>query len=201
MEDGLAAELRRAREEFVKHRQTTDFLPGYGACEHRALWISGIADDDFFTSRGPYHRGVAGLCGNGTRQGKCSPTAVLGDATQGIALIDPLRTRFDVVLMNPPFGACCSPPRSNSRGAIPVPRTMSTPLLLSAASSSSSAWAAGCDHFEHRLLSVELSEVARGGSAQGGTAGGLCRPRYGVLDSALVEVAAYCLEKGREVAA
>ena len=43
--------------------------------------------------------------------------------------------------------------------------------------------------------------MARGDPAEGSAACVFADLGYGVLDSAMVEVAAYCLEKGREVAA
>jgi hypothetical protein len=43
VEDGIAAELRRAREQFVKQRQTTDFLPGMELVPRQgALDLSGM---------------------------------------------------------------------------------------------------------------------------------------------------------------
>ena len=49
VEDGIAAELRRAREQFVKQRQTTGFLPGMEpVAKQGALDLSGIDDDGFF---------------------------------------------------------------------------------------------------------------------------------------------------------
>jgi hypothetical protein len=49
VEVGIAAELRRAREQFVKQRQTTGFLPGMEpAAKQGALDLSGIDDDSFF---------------------------------------------------------------------------------------------------------------------------------------------------------
>src|SRR5258708_18575629 len=49
VEDGIAAELSRAREQFVKLRQSTDFLPGMEpVLKQGALDLSGIDDDNFF---------------------------------------------------------------------------------------------------------------------------------------------------------
>jgi hypothetical protein len=49
LEDGIATELRRAREQFVKQRQITGFLPGMEPMAKQGfLDLSGIDDDDFF---------------------------------------------------------------------------------------------------------------------------------------------------------
>src|SRR5436309_1709954 len=49
VEDGIAAELRRAREQFVKQRQTTGSLPGMEpVLKQGELDLSGIDDDRFF---------------------------------------------------------------------------------------------------------------------------------------------------------
>jgi hypothetical protein len=49
VEDGIATELRHAREQFVRQRQTTGFLPGMEpAHDQGTLDLSGIDDDGFF---------------------------------------------------------------------------------------------------------------------------------------------------------
>ena len=106
VEEGIAAELRRAREQFVKQRQTTGFLPGMEPVRRQGeLDLSGIDDDGFFHEaearivEALRHFAEAAAGGASVRR-----RLFAGDAAQGIALIDLLRTRFDVVLMNPPFG-------------------------------------------------------------------------------------------------
>src|SRR5206468_2896936 len=49
VEEGIAAELRQAREQFVKQRQTTGVLPGMEPVRKQGeLDVSGIDDDSFF---------------------------------------------------------------------------------------------------------------------------------------------------------
>ena len=106
VEDGIAAELERARGQFVKQRQSTSFLPGMEPVANQgSLDLSGIGDDQFF------HEAEARIVEAlrifaDTTTGTTSVRRRLfsGDAAQGIALIDLVRTKFDVVLMNPPFG-------------------------------------------------------------------------------------------------
>lgn len=106
VEDGIAAELHRAREQFMKLRKTSGFLPGLEPLlQQGALDLSGIDDDRFFQE-------AETLIIDALRQfAETAPARASvrrrlfsGDALQGIALIDLLRTRFDAVLMNPPFG-------------------------------------------------------------------------------------------------
>jgi hypothetical protein len=107
MENSIAGELRRAREQFVKHRQTTGFLPGMEPVPRQeSLDLSGIDEDGFF------HEAEARIIEALRVFAETAPGYVsvrrrlfAGDAAEGIALIDLVRTRFDVVLMNPPFGA------------------------------------------------------------------------------------------------
>lgn len=107
VEEGIAAELSRAREQFVKQRQSPGFLPGMEPVRRQGeLDFSGIDDDRFFHEaearivESLRHFAEAAANGASVRR-----RLFAGDAAQGIALIDLLRTRFDVVLMNPPFGA------------------------------------------------------------------------------------------------
>ena len=106
IEERIASDLHAAREQFVKQRQTTDFLPGMEPVPKQgALDLSGIDDDSFFheaesiiieTLRGFAETAVGGA--------SVRRRLFAGDAAQGIAFIDIARTRFDVLLMNPPFG-------------------------------------------------------------------------------------------------
>ncbi len=109
VEQSLAGELTRAREHFVKQRLVpeAEFLPGMErpSPAQGALDLSGIDDDRFFheaetrllDALREFAEGAAG--GASVRR-----RLFAGDAAQGIALLDLLRRRFDVVLMNPPFG-------------------------------------------------------------------------------------------------
>ncbi len=105
-ENGIAAELRIAREQFVKQRQSTGILPGMESVPKQgALDLSGIDDDRFFheaeTRIVEALRAFAETASGGANVRR---RLFAGDAAQGIAFIDIARTRFDVLLMNPPFG-------------------------------------------------------------------------------------------------
>jgi hypothetical protein len=204
IEDGIALELRSAREQFVKQRQTTGFLPGLEpVAKQGALDLSGIDDDNFF------HEAEARIVDAlrvfaETAPGNASVRRHLfaGDAAQGIALIDITRTQFDVVLMNPPFGAGSLVAKKEFEKG--YPRTKNDVYaafvergiqllhprgLLGAITSRTGFFLSTFQKWREEILLGEAPPVV------------FADLGYGVLDSAMVEVAAYCLEKCVEVAA
>ncbi len=204
MENAIAAELRGAREQFIKQQQPSGFLPGMAPIPQQgALDLSGIDDDKFFNEAearivDALHAFVETATGTaGVRR-----RLFVGDAAQGIALIDLVRTKFDVVLMNPPFGACslgskkefdASYPRTkNDIYAAFVERgieLLHAHGMLGAITSRTGFFLSSFQKWREEILLKEAPPIV------------FADLGYGVLDSAMVEVAAYCLEKGREVAA
>jgi len=106
VEDGIVAELRAAREQFVKQRTGTQFLPGMEPeAKPGSLDLSGIDDDEFFhDAEARIAAALRTFAETATGGANMRRRLFAGDAAQGVALIDLLRLRFDVVLMNPPFG-------------------------------------------------------------------------------------------------
>jgi hypothetical protein len=204
IEDGIAAELRRAREGFVKQRQTTGFLPGMEpATKPGSLDLSGIDDDSFFhEAEAKIVEALRTFAETATGRASVRRRLFAGDAAQGIALIDIARTRFDVVLMNPPFGAgslCAKkifetsyPRTKNDVYAAFVERGVELLRehgMLGAITSRTGFFLSSFQKWREEILLKETRPVVFADLGQG------------VLDGAMVEVAAYCLEKGREVAA
>lgn len=114
IEEGIATELHRAREQFVKQRQSSGFLPGLEPVARQgALDLSGIDDDGFFhEAEVRIVEALRAFAETASGSANVRRRLFAGDAAQGIALIDLVRTQFDVVLMNPPFGDC-SPQSKN----------------------------------------------------------------------------------------
>ena len=83
------------------------------------------------------------------------------DALEGLRLIDLCREVFDVVVMNPPFGA----PASNTKEALAkaYPRSKNDLLAVFVERGLELLRAAGCHHLAHLLFPLQLSEVARAG--------------------------------------
>jgi hypothetical protein len=204
VEDGIAAELHRAREQFVKQRQSAEFLPGMEPVARQgALDLSGIDDDGFFhEAEARIVEALRGFAESAIDGGSVRRRLFAGDAAQGIALIDLVRTRFDVVLMNPPFGAGSLAAKKEFEKS--YPRTKNDVYaafvergiqllhphgLLGAITSRTGFFLSSFQKWREEILLKEAPPVV------------FADLGYGVLDSAMVEVAAYCLEKGREVAA
>jgi hypothetical protein len=204
VEDAIAAELHRAREQFVKQRQGADFLPGMEPiAKQGALDLSGIDDDRFFhEAEARIVEALRGFAETAIGGASVRRRLFAGDAAQGIALIDLVRTRFDVVLMNPPFGAgSLAAKKEFEKG---YPRTKNDVYaafvergiqllhphgLLGAITSRTGFFLSSFQKWREEILLKEAPPVV------------FADLGYGVLDSAMVEVAAYCLEKHREVAA
>src|SRR6266566_3414862 len=104
VERSLADDLSRARRQFLEEQP--DLFPELAPkLDQRKLDLSGVTDETVFhkaeeTILEALRRFAESAGGADARR-----RLFAGDAAQGVALIDLLRTRFDVVLMNPPFGA------------------------------------------------------------------------------------------------
>jgi hypothetical protein len=204
VEDGIAAELRRAREQFVKQRQTAGYLPGMEPEKKQgSLDLSGIDDDGFFhEAEARIVEALRAFAETATGSANVRRRLFAGDAAQGVALIDLARTRFDVVLMNPPFGACSLVAKKEFEKS--YPRTKNDVFaafvergvellhphgLLGAITSRTGFFLSSFQKWREEILLKDAPPVV------------FADLGYGVLDSAMVEVAAYCLEKRLEVAA
>src|SRR5581483_6435192 len=198
VEEGIAEELHRAREQFAKRQGTTGFLPGMVPVRKQGeLDLSGIDDDGFFHEAEArivdalrhFAEAVAGTASVRRR-------LFAGDAAHGIALIDLLRTRFDVVLMNPPFGAASLAAKKEFEKAYPRTkndifaafvergvRLLHQHGLLGAITSRTGFFLSSFQKWREEILLKEAPPVV------------FADLGYGVMDAAMVEAAAYCLEK------
>jgi hypothetical protein len=139
-------------------------------------------------------RDYACHAGNG---GRLQRQLFAEDAAQGFAFIDICRKRFDVVLMNPPFGDSSRP----ARGMIErqYPRTKSDLYatfverglnrlhrggLLGAITSRTGFFLSSFQKWREEILLAEARPTV------------FADLGYGVLDTAMVETAAYCLQTG-----
>ncbi len=200
VEAGIAATLSGAQEQLGRQQQNTGFLPGLQPERNQGgLDLSGIDDEDFF------HEAEARILDalRGFAEAATGGTGVrrrlfAGDAAEGVALIDLLRTRFDVVLMNPPFGACSIAAKNDFEKAYPRTKNdlyaafvergiqlLQPHGLLGAITSRTGFFLSSFQKWREEVLLKEAPPVV------------FADLGYGVLDSAMVEVAAYCLEKGQ----
>ena len=106
-EEELESEIARARDAFVTQQLQPQVLPGLGTeTEAGGHDFSGIGEDDFFSEA--EHRLLLALADYAFAvQGAQSARRRMfaDDAAHGVAFVELLRQQYDVVLMNPPFGA------------------------------------------------------------------------------------------------
>lgn len=123
IEAAIADAVRRARREYVAYRkaQKQSYLPGLEPERPQGeLDFSGIDDERFFEEAEErivdalerFAESAAGAVGVRRR-------LFAGDAAQGVAFIHLARHRFDVILMNPPFGESAVPAKDYMRGVYP----------------------------------------------------------------------------------
>jgi hypothetical protein len=105
LEHAIASELHDAREQFVKQHQTTAFLPGLEpVIEQGNMDLSGIDDDHFHEAESRIVEALRAFAETAIGGINVRRHLFAGDSAQGVALIDLARTKFDVAVMNPPFG-------------------------------------------------------------------------------------------------
>ena len=196
----LESAVAKAREQFLREqREPQKLLPGFDRPRNPRFEfdLSGVSDESFFDSA--EERIVQAL-----QQYAAGAPASLSvrrqlfadDAAQGIAFIDLCRKRFDVVLMNPPFGAASLAAKKAFESAYPRTKNdvyaafveRGIELLhptgyLGAITSRTGFFLSSFQKWREEILLKEAPPIVFADLGQG------------VLDSAMVEVAAYCLRK------
>jgi hypothetical protein len=197
----LQSAVNKAREQFVREqREPQMLLPGFERPQKPQLEFnfSGVSEASFFDSA--EERIVQAL----REYAAGAPVSMsvrrqlfADDASQGIAFIDICRKRFDVVLMNPPFGAASLAAKKEFESAYPRTKNdvyaafveRGIELLhptgyLGAITSRTGFFLSSFQKWREEILLKEAPPIVFADLGQG------------VLDSAMVEVAAYCLRKG-----
>jgi hypothetical protein len=193
----LGDEIRKANAEFKQQKKTTGYLPGFEPPPTQGQLDFSQIDDAAFFDRAEalllaalrrFAESVGG--GAGVRR-----RLFAGDAAQGIALIDIVRTKYDVVLMNPPFGACAAGAKKDFEKAYPRTKNdlyaafvergvevLHRRAMLGAITSRTGFFLSSFQRWREEVLLNEAPPVV------------VADLGNGVLDAAMVEVAAYCLE-------
>ncbi len=106
-EINLADAIEQARNEFVAQRIQPLMLPGFESDSKQGeLDLSGIDDDAFFAeAEERLLESLSSFVQDSVGFETARRRLFADDSAQGVALLELLRMRFDVVLMNPPFGA------------------------------------------------------------------------------------------------
>lgn len=198
VEEAIASTLTKAREEFARQAETTAHLPGLEPERRQEeLDFSQIDDVRFFEEAElmlldalrRFSESAAGS--TGVRR-----WLFADDAAQGIALIELVRTRFDIVLMNPPFGACSLPAKKAFERSYPRTKNdlyaafvergiqlLEPRGMVGAITSRTGFFLSSFQKWREEIILTEAPPVV------------FADLGYGVLDSAMVEVAAYSLQK------
>ena len=205
IERKLSTSIQRARMAFSEQANRSEvFLPGLAPVKRQGeLDLSGIDNFAFFEKAeeqifGSLQKYVSdAVNGRGTRR-----RLFADDAEQGIAFVETMGRKFDVVLMNPPFGAGSLVAKKEFESS--YPRTKNDVYaafvergiemlhelgMLGAITSRTGFFLSSFQRWREEILLKEAPPVV------------VADLGYGVLDSAMVEVAAYCLEKRPEVVA
>jgi hypothetical protein len=202
IEVALAGAIRTAREQFVAQQKELDkgYLPGFAPVPKQGeLDLSGIDDQRFFEEADA--RIVAALerfVGSAAGSAGIRRRLFADDAAQGLGLVELCEKKFDVVLMNPPFGAGSTAAKKefersylrtkNENYAAFVERGIE--LLrsrgrLGAITSRTGFFLSSFQRWREEVILGNAPPVLFADFGQG------------VLDSAMVETAAYCLEATR----
>ena len=197
VELSLADDIRRARRQFLAEQERPSLFPDLRPkIEQGKLDLSGVTDETVFqdaeeTILAALRRFAESAGGADARR-----RLFAGDAAQGVALIDLVRTRFDVVLMNPPFGAASLAAKKEFEKAYPRTKNdiyaafvergiqlLHPGGMLGAITSRTGFFLSSFQKWREEILLKEAPPVV------------FADLGYGVMDCAMVEAAAYCLEK------
>lgn len=199
IEREIASTLEQARREWEASPRQSQ-LALFGREQSRSggdLDLSGITDERFWhEAEGQIYETLDRYARTANNGQSFRRQLFAHDAADGFAFIDVSRQRYDVVLMNPPFGAPSE--RSKSYITKSYPRTKNDLYaafvergiqwlqprgLLGAITSRTGFFLKSFQRWREDILLKEAEPTV------------VADLGYGVLDTAMVEVAAYCLAK------
>ena len=200
IEEHLSESVTAARKQYAALEQelSKGYLPGFEPVQAQGeLDFSGIDDERFFEhAEAKIVDALQSFAASATGSKGVRRRLFAEDAAQGVAFIELMRKHFDVVLMNPPFGAgslaakkelASSYPRTkNDVYAAFVERgieLLEPGGMLGAITSRTGFFLSSFQQWREEILLKEAPPVV------------FADLGAGVLDSAMVETAAYCLRK------
>ena len=200
IEEHLSESVTSARKQYaaLQKELRKGYLPGFQPARAQGdLDLSGIDDQHFFEQAEVSIVDALQAFAASTGGSKGVRRRLFAeDAAQGVAFIELMRTRFDVVLMNPPFGAgslaakkeltSSYPHTKNDVYAAFVERGIELLVpggMLGAITSRTGFFLSSFQKWREEILLKEAPPVV------------FADLGAGVLDSAMVETAAYCLRK------
>ncbi len=200
IERAISDAVTQARTQYVARQQelAKGFLPGFEPARRQSeLDLSGIDNARFFAeAEERIFAALRRFCEAAAAGAAVRRRLFAEDASHSIALIEILQRRFDIVLMNPPFGAGSAKAKADFEKAYPRTKKdlyaafvergvelLHPRGLLGAITSRTGFFLSSFQNWREEVLLKEAPPVV------------VADLGYGVLDSAMVEVAAYCLEK------
>ena len=198
VELSLADDIRRARRQYLAEQDRPSLFPDLRPKnEQGKLDLSGVTDETVFQDTEEAILGALGRFAESAGGADARRRLFAGDAAQGVALIDLVRTRFDVVLMNPPFGAASLAAKKEFEKAYPRTKNdiyaafvergiqvLHPGGMLGAITSRTGFFLSSFQKWREEVLLSGAPPIA------------FADLGYGVMDAAMVEAAAYCLQKG-----
>ena len=198
IEHGIAAAISTAREEWASATQVEMGPDVLGVKESTGAYdLTGVTDAVFWEdiekaiTRALEEYAETAHSGNGL--GK---RLFADDAVQGFAFVDLCRQRFDVVLMNPPFGAASKQAKSYINSTYPRSKNdllacfvergiewLHSRSMLGAITSRTAFFLTSYGKWREEIVLGKTTPIV------------VADFGLGVMDAALVEAAAYCLEK------
>jgi Eco57I restriction-modification methylase len=199
VERSLAEDIARARRQFLAEQERPTMFPELRPkTEQGRLDLSGVTDETVLHDTEGTILAALRRFAESAGGGNARRRLFAGDAAQGVALIDLVRTQFDVVLMNPPFGAASLAAKKEFEAAYPRTKNdiyaafvergiqlLHQGGLLGAITSRTGFFLSSFQKWREEILLKEAPPVV------------FADLGYGVMDAAMVEAAAYCLEKSR----
>ncbi|HTF61392.1 MAG TPA: hypothetical protein VK638_01640, partial [Edaphobacter sp.] len=177
---------------------STGFLPGMEPMATQgALDLSGIDDARFFhEAEARIVEALRNFAETASLSASVRKRLFAGDAVQGIALIDLVRTQFDVMLMNPPFGELSEAGKEAlSRGRARRPLDAYTQFLYRSVELLADGGSVGALVSKTFMTHAEFEPTRRWLLSNAGSLRHFAELGTGVLDAA-VEVAAITLAPG-----
>lgn len=200
IEEEIRDAVETARQQFgsgpVKV-QTTFFDVNTPAPRQQQFDLSGVRETEFFEQAEALVLDALRIYAEQAQTSQKTKRRLFAqDAARGFAFIDLCRKRYDVVLMNPPFGDGSKPAKSTIEQKYPrtkndlyaafvemgLNRSVSRGLL-GAITSRTGFFLSSFQKWREEILLKEARPTV------------FADLGYGVLDAAMVETAAYCLEK------
>lgn len=198
VEDAMREPLEDARRSLEEQRKKGNFLPGFEPkqAQGELLMPQQTVEEFLLDAEVKILNALRQYAEEDAEATSTSRRMFAEDATQGVALIELISGRFDVVVMNPPFGDCSLKAKAAFQKAYPRTKNdlyaafvergvelLRPGGMLGAITSRTGFFLGSFTRWREEIILKEAPPVV------------FADLGLGVMDQALVEAAAYCLEK------